>query len=226
MGTFALQDIKRGTRIMCEEPFIRGLRRNSIDVLIPFLKLKDRERPTFLSLYCHPGAFNAEKEKLVQLQTDAEEFPTDEQLKIMAIANTNAFAAKDGWVICLEASRINHSCLPNVHHCWNPYLDALTVHATRDIRKGEEILITYTGVREDLALRGETLGKYGFQCTCPCCNPFTDFGQASEKRRKRLLQIDQEWDQVKDATQALAVTMESVDLLKEEGICNMELTRA
>ena len=311
---------------MCEKPFMRGERLNSLAVLVPFLRLPYRDRPSFLSLYYHPGSIDAEKEKLIQaisdekerlkqaiidgeeklkqaiivekekrmqadnakkdkpmqatnpeeeelmqaispeeeermermeaiieekekqamnakivkerimqginadkgtlVQVDAEEFPTEEQFKIMAIANTNAFAAADGWVICLEAARINHSCVPNVHHCWNPSLGAVTVHAIRDILKGEEIFITYTGVREDLALRRETFSKYGFECTCPCCDPFTAFGQASRMRRGRLLQIDREWDQVRDATQALAVTMESLDLLREEGICNMELTRA
>lgn len=37
----------------------------------------------------------------------------------MAIYETNAFEAGLGSVIYPEASRINHSCLPNVHHCWN-----------------------------------------------------------------------------------------------------------
>lgn len=224
MGIFAIRDIQRGTRIICEKPLIRQPGLNSLDVLIPFLKLSDPDRATFLSLHCHPGAINAGKEKLVRL--GAKEFPTDEQLKIMAIANTNAFATEEGWVICPETSRINHSCLPNVHHCWNNFLGAETVHAVRDILEGEEILTTYIDIREDFFRRQERLDKYGFQCTCPCCDLSTSFGQASEKRRKRLLQIDREWSHIRNAAQALTVVLKSIDLLKEEGIYNTELTRA
>ena len=58
---------------MCEKPFMRGERLNSLAVLVPFLRLPYRDRPNFLSLYCHPGAIDAEKEKLIQAISDEKE---------------------------------------------------------------------------------------------------------------------------------------------------------
>ena len=193
-----------------------------LTVLSLFPKLSDADQATFLSLHCYPGAIDAEKDKFQRM--GKKNFPTDEQLKLIAIANTNAFGSGWGSVICPQASRINHSCLPNVHHCWNDFLGAETVHAVRDILAGEEILTTYIKICEDRTLRRQHLEIYGFQCNCPCCDSSSSFGKASEKRRKRLLQIDRKWSQLRNTRQKLAVVMESLDLLKEEGVCNMELT--
>ena len=192
LGTFALRDIKRGTRIICEKPLMRLPSSNGLTVLSQFPKLSEAEQATYSSLSCHSGAVLAEKGKFLRM--GAKFLPSDEQLKLMAIASTNSFAAEGGCVICPQASRINHSCLPNVHHCWNESLGAETVHAVRDILEGEEILTTYIKICEDRTLRRENLlGIYGFECTCPCCDVSTPFGKASEKRRRRLLQINLEW---------------------------------
>lgn len=53
--------------------------------------------------------------------------------------------------IFLRASRFNHSCIPNAWYNWNPYYTdarrnprgSLTVHAIRNIRADEEILVNY-----------------------------------------------------------------------------------
>ena len=56
----------------------------------------------------------------------------------------NCFSAgNDVSGIVLTASRMNHSCLPNVHHHFNTALGRLTVHALRDIKSGEEIETSY-----------------------------------------------------------------------------------
>ena len=47
--------------------------------------------------------------------------------------------------IFLDASRVNHSCNQNAYHAWNEPLQQLTVHAIKDIAKGEEITICYLG---------------------------------------------------------------------------------
>lgn len=46
----------------------------------------------------------------------------------MAIFETNNFGIEGGSAIFLEASRINHSCMPNVFHGWNITLGAETIH--------------------------------------------------------------------------------------------------
>jgi len=42
-----------------------------------------------------------------------------------------------------NVARINHSCVPNAFYSWNEAIGRLTVHAVKDIKKGEEITIHY-----------------------------------------------------------------------------------
>lgn len=152
----------------------------------------------------------------------------------MAIYETNSFGAGVGSVVCPEASRINHSCLPNVHHCWNKSTGRETVHAVRDIAAGEEILTTYVPLSIDHAEREKQLNPYGFSCDCPACDISTPFGRASQKRRKRLFRIDQDLamhstvpmlSPFSNDREALAAVLEYAKLLSQEGLENMELTR-
>ena len=63
---------------------------------------------------------------------------------LVGVFQTNAMARgseNSVGLILLEASRFNHSCLPNLDHFWaDPYQ---RVFATRDIKKGEEVFVTY-----------------------------------------------------------------------------------
>lgn len=52
------------------------------------------------------------------------DFSAEDQITMMEIHRANAFGAANGSVLCLEASRVNHSCLPNVQWHWNPNLGA------------------------------------------------------------------------------------------------------
>lgn len=49
---------------------------------------------------------------------------------------------EEGGVFAL-ASRINHHCDSNAHNSWNEDTERYTVHASRDIKAGEEITINY-----------------------------------------------------------------------------------
>ena len=184
---------------MCEEPLIYLPGRNLIEVTAAFAKLSLDRQAVFLSLHCRPlgGDVDTRRETLLRahplmsLRAAALNIPIEEQLRVMAIHETNSFEAEEGSVICVEASRINHSCLPNVHHCWNVTIGAETVHAVRNIAKGEEIFTTYIRVCEARAQREQHLDRYGFKCSCPACEASTFFGKESERRRRRLFQIDQ-----------------------------------
>ena len=63
---------------------------------------------------------------------------------------TNNFAiseARRTYGIFFEASRFNHSCIPNAYFAWNPHLNdgkgQLTIYAIQDIPMFDEILINY-----------------------------------------------------------------------------------
>ena len=71
-----------------------------------------------------------------------------------------------------HACRLNHDCRPNAHAAWNDRIGMQTVHALREIRKGEEVLVAYIGGDEDgtRAVRQKQLqSKFSFTCECAQC---------------------------------------------------------
>ncbi|ROV91562.1 hypothetical protein VPNG_09746 [Cytospora leucostoma] len=85
-------------------------------------------------------------------------------------------------------SRINHSCSPNAHAHYNGTTERLTVHATRDIKAGEQVFVQYF---DNACLprdqRQNQAKGFGFVCACPACN--TDL--ATEPLRERVHQLEQ-----------------------------------
>ena len=86
----------------------------------------------------------------------------DEQVAAQTIVWANSHAAGEGGGIFPVASRINHSCVPNVYHSWNENLQTLTVHAIREITAGEELFTTYIPLCLSRATRNDEdhLGRY------------------------------------------------------------------
>ncbi|KAJ8774610.1 hypothetical protein K2173_017056 [Erythroxylum novogranatense] len=68
------------------------------------------------------------------------------------------------WVL---ASFINHSCKPNARRLHVG--DHVVVHASRDIKAGEEITFAYFDVFCPLEKRKEMSLTWGFQCACKRC---------------------------------------------------------
>lgn len=70
-------------------------------------------------------------------------------------------------------SRINHSCSPNVVSSYNPSINRLTVHTTRDIKAGDEALVDYgNGTFRKKSNRQAVIKSLGFVCQCRACtNP-------------------------------------------------------
>ncbi|KAL8730712.1 MAG: hypothetical protein Q9166_003904 [cf. Caloplaca sp. 2 TL-2023] len=196
LGVFATQDIRRGTRIMCERPLIHSKRQSLADIPSEFLKISSDDQGRLLSLHRQKQEeLDVLRRQVLHARQGTGETPSalsvEEQLEIMAIFESNSFEADDGAILCHHASRINHSCLPNVHHSWNELLGRETVHAVQDIAAGQEILTTYTKIDQDMAV----YDRYPTMST---------------------LSSDKE---------ALLAVIESLKLLREEGIQNMELKR-
>ncbi|PQM35308.1 uncharacterized protein Pyn_39830 [Prunus yedoensis var. nudiflora] len=68
------------------------------------------------------------------------------------------------WVL---ASFINHSCVPNARRLHVG--DYLIVHASRDVKAGEEITFAYFDVLSPLDKRNEMCKTWGFRCDCKRC---------------------------------------------------------
>lgn len=84
---------------------------------------------------------------------------------------------KLGFGLFANYSRLNHSCSPNAHHSYNPTIGRLTVHATRDIKKDEQLFANYIGpLCRPKEERAKIIGpSWGFDCRCGACtNPGID----------------------------------------------------
>lgn len=68
------------------------------------------------------------------------------------------------WVL---ASFINHSCIPNARRLHVG--DHVMVHASRDLKAGEEITFAYFDVLSPLNKRKEMSKTWGFECNCKRC---------------------------------------------------------
>lgn len=174
-GLVARVDVAQGTRILCEELLLiapcqppEQLER----VLASKLKAmpKDKQRQ-FLSLHNnHPGrhAFGG-------------------------IVRTNALPCGPGSPIggvYPTISLINHSCLPNSHNNWNGAAEHETIHATRLIKRGEEITISYEEGKLSADRRQFLKDSFGFLCECPLCNLPPAEVKASDDRRRLIQRLD------------------------------------
>jgi len=250
-GMFATKRIPRGTRII-EEEALMVVSEMSFGAVIPsFAALEPAKRAVFMEL---AGA--KDKEEVADLaDCIAEAMDMDpgtrismsyeDQAAVQMIFGANSFGidAETSAIFPL-ASRMNHSCIPNVYHTWNGNLDRLTVHALRDITPGEELLTTYISAILTWEQRSdkEHLGNYGFVCTCPACDPRSRFFRRSVFRRATVVAIEERLAlyfasiSLRDAfarktgpftslREASRCAQLRVNLLIEEGIINMEFVK-
>lgn len=179
-GLVATRKIPKGTRILSEEPIIRvregaldsqSLRasiRRQVDALTP------DQRRTFLSMH--------------NIHAD------DAASRYLGIIRTNALPFGDDVRevgIFLDACRINHACDNNAQKSWNQNIQRHTIHALRDIEKGEEITIYYLGVVKNREARQKALReKFAFTCSCRLCSLPPDQSQESDRRLDEIFKLD------------------------------------
>ncbi len=216
LGMFATKDIEKGTRILAEEPFFSLTERPVVSLSDPYTpkdiseafdRLPAKDKRKYMGLHCpeRPGCSI-----------------------ILSIYEANCFEMESGTCICLDASRINHSCVPNAHYSWNSNIKRETLHAVKDIREGEEITVSYCPPFRTLEERKCDLEPYVFDCHCPACQPYTSFGISSQSRRQQMFDLDQEIaDYQTDPPAARAeyghcdeqsATLRLVDLIDDEGL--------
>ena len=179
-GLVATRKIPRGTCILSEEPIIRvpegalcsqplleSIRRQA-DALTP-----DQER-AFLSMH-NIYADDAVSRYFGIIQTNALPFGDD-------VREVGIF---------LDACRINHACDNNAQKGWNENIKRHTVHALRDIEKGEEITIYYLAILNNREARQEALRrKFAFTCSCRLCSLPPDQSQESDRRLDEIFKLD------------------------------------
>ncbi|KAF7192740.1 SET domain-containing protein 5 [Pseudocercospora fuligena] len=247
-GLFATRHIPVGTRILCEKLLLAVDPSDLTNVHRKYLKLTAEERVVYDSLSCfHPSHIDFEQAANVYvamspryhgLSNEATETLKGEITKVMGIFSANNFILAGGnQGVFARASRINHSCVPNVHHTNNPNIRRETVHAMRDIEAGEELLANYLGAGatyDPRFTRMEALrNNHGFICQCQAC-----MDPRSDERRHSISVIF--WGlnaYIEHSTQdhpyipqtpfaALAQAEHGIGLMMEEGIFNTELYKA
>ncbi|KAJ9454317.1 Histone-lysine N-methyltransferase ATXR2 [Diplonema papillatum] len=99
--------------------------------------------------------------------------PRSEYKSMKAFSRTNPDLSTSvkGQGIYRVCSCFNHSCVPNIQVSYGDDNDeTLLVYALRDIKKGEELCISYIDEDADFKTRQEQLkDHYLFTCACPKC---------------------------------------------------------
>ena len=180
LGMFTTKDIAKGTRILAENPFFSLTEE-------PVVSWSDPYAPNYVS-----KAFDRlpASEKRKYLGLNCPERPGCSL--ILSIYEANCFEMGSGTCICLDAFRINHSCIPNAYYSWNSSLERITLHAVMDIAEGEEIMVSYCSAYHTLEERKRKLEPYVFTCRCPACQIDTDFGIGSPVRRQQMIDLNEE----------------------------------
>jgi hypothetical protein len=178
VGAFSTRTLYRGDLILVEKPLYTVPEdATPPEVMLAVGRLTEEERATLAELY---NAF------------------TDGHLTNMPFAGihqTNAFASgKDESILCLQASRFNHSCSPNARYSWHTQSETFRIYALREIAVGEEILVSYISSRNvygsDRNERRERLkSKFNFLCACAACTLPADKQSISDHRRREITRL-------------------------------------
>lgn len=267
-GLFAVRDISRGTRIVAEIPILAIDKASSNEDDLPLFcaalqHLSKAELRNLDKLY-HLDTHDATAVRQQVRQWYRDQGTTDKSGNIIKGKKLQDFAKSTvkrfgiflanrvemgvggayGSGIFPLYSRVNHSCVPNIHNSYNPNIQRLTTYALRDIAAGEQIFTSYldSACRTGQQRRQMTLDMWGFVCACHAC---TD--ESSEPLRQRMFEIDQRlgaWETPElrrinsnltrfgsglmpgTALEALKDAEELAQLLKMQGLEGMELCKA
>merc|ERR1712130_10110 len=87
-----------------------------------------------------------------------------------------------------KASRLNHSCAPNVAWSFDSVKNLIEVRAVRSIDAGEELQVCYIDPVNMAEDRGKLLkARYNFQCSCKVCALPPEELQNNDKVRREIL---------------------------------------
>ncbi|PSN63744.1 SET domain-containing protein [Corynespora cassiicola Philippines] len=180
-GLIATKDIPKGTRIISEIPIITSgqdtpdMEQLGIRIYQQLRSLSEDQRREFLSM------------SNVYTYTNTIE-------RYRGIFRTNALPTGpclDIGGVFLITCRINHACDANAVNFWNDNLNKITIHAVRDICKGEEIAISYSKYSRNRQARQKELREnFKFTCLCQLCSLPPDQSRDSDSKLDRIHEID------------------------------------
>ncbi|KAM3429929.1 hypothetical protein MY4824_007987 [Beauveria thailandica] len=185
IGLFAVREIPRGTRMIEEAPMIVLPNTQSIDDELDafcsaFQQLTEAERSNFDQLYCGYSvdktsellnAVRRWRSNNLTHDTDGSWLDDTRHTEVLRIIYDRFYRFRTNFVYLGDVnasgkglfalfSRINHSCVPNAYWTFNAAIERLTVHATRHIRVGEQITISY--IKDTIAPKITRPWRLGF----------------------------------------------------------------
>ena len=217
LGMFATRYIEQGARILEDEVLFiipEGLsEEQTIDsVTSAYDSLLPDQKNAFLGFH-NPGPSNLASHILNRYYANAFEISNLSEI----------YRPVMSYAVCVQASRINHSCAPNAYLDFNGFISRATVHAIADIPADQEITVSYCSPYYTREIRMGDLARYDFVCRCPVCQP-TATGLLKEAER-RLMQetwltlYDQEGNEDSFPYHDLARRLyRMIRLLTEEGL--------
>jgi hypothetical protein len=235
-GVFATQPIARGTRIIADRILLSVDNRDK-SVLNAAARLSPEDLRGLLSL-----SMNISKRKSLSYLATAvwgsrlSTGSISQSRNLLNIFYNNNFALSgpnEKRAVFLTVARLNHSCIPNAQGNLNAALPGgqFTIHALREIDKGEEITISY--LHDELGVRS-TRQKwlkegYGFECACEICIA-SGSGQRHEQSHRRRLKIQQmladfsaQKGTAQDSSREFILTKAVIEAYEEEGLAGREL---
>ncbi len=245
-GMVATRDIQYGELLLEERPVItlrnhstvalsgmlaklkmaRGAKPNEKAGDLPelereFTKLTPQEQAAVMDLHDATAPENSSSSTTASTGLTSTSAPAPEQKTLGGIFRSNCFArgVDDGGmsVLCLEASRFNHSCVQNVSHAFaDPYE---RIYACRDIKRGEELCTCYCDPTDAAATRGRELKfSHGFECDCEACALPEREREAADRRRAKYKGLDEKIATVggMDPRRGLELVGEAFETLERE----------
>ncbi|KIW10147.1 hypothetical protein PV08_11108 [Exophiala spinifera] len=126
----------------------------------------------------------------------------DDRIEVQDIIKANSFELQVGGIMHLavfpEISRLNHDCAPNAQYYMQPEALTHVLRATRDVREGEELSISYIEPLGSARKRGYHLkAAFHFMCGCDRCSD-PDASDARMSKIHALHDAFQDWSWTED----------------------------
>jgi hypothetical protein len=222
-GLIATQDIPKSTMIISETPTMTVCGR-----MANMEQLENSIRQQLGTLA---------KDQIHEFLAMSNVYPfTNASERWRGIFHTNALpigSKLDAGGVFFQACRINHACDPNAQNFWNENLHQLTIHAVRDICKGEEITIYYLSSHRNRQARQKELQRnFKLACICQLCSLPQNQSRKSDSKLDRIHEIDCLIEQggvpglVASPRQMLTLIHEKVQLWNDPVPNEIGLTRA
>jgi hypothetical protein len=156
--------IEKGTEIFREAPLLLPSCSEWLSVEASYSIASEEKKAKFMALHaqCNCGKKPCLETSVMKIW-DVNSFEAGE----MTLAKTTGRRS----YVYEFATRINHSCVPNIIRGFTgDEHTQIVFHALRDIKHGEELYTDYVGAYGNTLLRRRKLSsKYGFYCRCKAC---------------------------------------------------------